>query len=328
MNNSMKNHEHQTNSIWTVSRTTILSVMMLIACITYSQKKNGTIYIDHPAITTVEAMTQAFVSGDSDKVASYLADDFKAYNGTSTDPNDKGQDKESFSKSAKGWNDALDYFSISRSPGAYPDALEYKDDNQKDVMWVQTWEDMKGVHKKTGVKVNQPMHRLFIVNKNNKIQTIITYSNANIGSEIRQSYSDRKNGTIYNHHENINTVRKMIYAIEFNDWDKVYSFYDKDVRFIDSSSPTMESISLTEQKALDKKILEKYDVASIDMVGYPDYLHYEMGDQGLVQSWWNINFVRKSDKKAIVLPIFYIMDFNNEGKITSETAYYNAKILD
>jgi hypothetical protein len=90
----------------------------------------------------------------------------------------------------------------------------------------------------------------------------------------------------------------------------------------------MESISLTEQKAIDKKILEKYDVASIDMVGYPDYLHYEMGNQGLVQSWWNINFVRKSDKKAIVLPIFYIMDFNEEGKITSETAYYNPKLLD
>ena len=307
---------------------TIMSVMMLIAFIATAQKKNGTIYVDHPAITTVEAMTQAFVSGDSAKVASYLADDFRARNGVSINTNDKGQDKASFSRGAKGSNNALDYFSISRSPGAYPDALEYKDDNLKDVIWVQTWEDMKGVHKKTGVKMNQPMHRLFEVNKNNKIQSIITYSNANIGSEISQSNSDRKNGTIYNHHDNINTVRKMIYAIEFNDWDKAYSFYDKDVKFVDSSSPTMESISLTEQKAMDKKILEKYDVASIDMVGYPDYLHYEMGDSRVVLSWWNINFIRKSDKKAITLPIHYQMNFNEEGKITSETAYYNAKLLD
>ncbi len=306
----------------------LLVALMLCTFINFAQKKNGTIYVEHPAITTVEAMTQAFVKGDTQQVASYLADDFRAYNGTSTDSNDKGQDKESFSNSAKGWHDALDYFSISRSPGAYPDALEYKDDNQKDVMWVQTWEDMKGVHKKTGVKINQPMHRLFIVNKNNKIQTIITYSNDNIGSEIRQSFSDRKNGTIYNHHENINTVRKMMYAIEFNDWDKAYSFYDKDVEFVDSSSPTMESISLTEQKEIDKKILEKYDVSSIDMVGYPDYLHYEMGDMGVVLSWWNINFIRKADKKAITMPIHYQMNFNEEGKITSETAYYNAKLLD
>lgn len=309
-------------------RTTILSVMMLIASIAYSQKKNGSIYIEHPAINVVEDMTKAFVNGDSLKVASYLADDFMAYNGVSINPNDKGQDKKTFSNAAKGWNDALDYFSITRSPGAYPDALEYKDNNQKDVMWVQTWEDMKGVHKKTGVKINQPMHRLFVVNKNNKIQTIISYGNANIGSEISQSYSERKNGTIYNHHENINTVRKMMYAIENNDWEKAYSFYDKDAQFVDSSSPTMESISLTEQKAMDKKILEKYDVARIDMVGYPDYLHYEMGDQRLVQSWWNINFIRKADKKAVILPIFYTMTFNEEGKITSETAYYNEKLLD
>lgn len=309
-------------------KTTILSVMMLIACITYSQKKNGTIYVEHPAINTVEAMTQAFVKGDTQKVASYLADDFRAYNGVSINPNDKGQDKESFSNAAKEWNDALDYFSISRSPGAYPDALEYKDDNQKDVMWVQTWEDMKGVHKKTGVKINQPMHRLFVVNKNNKIQTIITYGNASIGSEIRQSYTDRKNGTIYNHHDNINTVRKVMYAFENEDLDKAYTFYDENAKFLDSSSPTFESTSFADQKETDKKIFEKYDITSIDMVGYPDYLHYEMGDARVVQSWWNINLVRKADKKAIVLPIHYQMDFNEEGKITSETAYYNPKLLD
>ena len=115
MNFSKKNHEHQKRNIWAVSKTTILSVMMLIACITYSQKKNGTIYMEHPAITTVETMTQAFVSGDTDKVASYLADDFKAYNGTSTNPNDKGQDKAAFSNSAKNWKNNIDYFSISRS---------------------------------------------------------------------------------------------------------------------------------------------------------------------------------------------------------------------
>ncbi|MDP2686024.1 MAG: nuclear transport factor 2 family protein [Aequorivita sp.] len=309
-------------------KTTMLLVMMLIACITYSQKKNGTIYVEHPAINAVEAMTQAFVSGDSGKVASYLADDFKAYNGVSINPNDKGQNKESFSNAAKEWNDALDYFSISRSPGAYPDALEYKDDNQKDVIWVQTWEDMKGVHKKTGVKINQPMHRLFVVNKNNKIQTIFTYGNANIGSEISQSFTDRKNGTIYNHHDNINTVRKVMYAFENEDLDKAYTYYDENAKFLDSSSPTFESTSFADQKETDKKIFEKYDITSIDMVGYPDYLHYEMGDARVVQSWWNINLVRKADKKAIVLPIHYQMDFNEEGKITSETAYYNPKLLD
>ncbi|NGX83565.1 nuclear transport factor 2 family protein [Aequorivita sp. KMM 9714] len=309
-------------------KTKILIVMMLISFITTAQKKNGTIYIDHPAITVVEDMTKSFVNGDTDKVSSYLAEDFMAYNGNNINPNDKGTDKESFSSSAKNWNDALDYFSISRSPGAYPDALEYKDDNQKNVVWVQTWEDMKGVHKKTGVKVNQPIHRLFIVNKNNKIQTIITYNNNNIFREVGQSNSNRTNGTIYNHHEYINTVRNLMYAFENKDFDKAYGFYDDNARFVNSSSPDFESISLAEQKEIDKKLFEKYDIKDVQIVGYPDYLHYEMGDAHVVQSWWNINLMRKSDKKAITVPIHYQMYFNEDGKITRETAYYNPKLMD
>jgi Fe-S cluster biosynthesis and repair protein YggX len=54
--------------------------MLLIAvCITYAQKKaNGTIFVEHPAITEIEAMTQTFFKGDADKVSGYLADDFKS----------------------------------------------------------------------------------------------------------------------------------------------------------------------------------------------------------------------------------------------------------
>ncbi len=187
---------------------------------------------------------------------------------------------------------------------------------------------MKGVQKNTGVKIDAAAHRLYTLTKDNKIKTIIGYGNEGVIDEIRASFADRTNGTIYNHHENINTVRKLMYAMENNDWDKTYSFYDEDVRFLDSSSPTFESVSLEEQKVVDKQILDKFEVTSIDMVGYPDYLHYEMGDARVVQSWWNINLIRKADKKAIILPIHYLMDFNKEGKITSETAYYNAKLLD
>lgn len=309
-------------------KTTILSVMMLIAFISTAQKKNGTVYDEHPAIDVVNAFTKAAVAGDKAKMGSYLTDDFKSYYGTSTNPNDKGSDKAAFLNTQMVYHDQLDYYSVEPFPGSYPDAIEYKKDNPNGEVWVQTWELVKGVHKKTGVKINAAAHRLYTLTKDNKIKNVIIYDNEGVIDEIRASFSDRKNGTIYNHHENINTVRRMIYAIENNDWDKAYSFYDKDVQFVDSSSPTMESISLTEQKAIDKKILEKYDVSSIDMVGYPDYLHYEMGDMGVVLSWWNINFIRKADKKAITMPIHYQMNFNKEGKITSETAYYNAKLLD
>jgi hypothetical protein len=273
-------------------------------------------------------MTQAFVSGDTDKVASFLADDFKSYNGSSSNRNDKGQDKASFLKEVSFWKDNVDYLSIKRSQGAYPDALEYKEANNKDVVWVQTWEDLRGVHNKTGVKIDMPLHRLFIVDKNNKIKTIIRYSNSSIFDEIGNSFNDRENGTIYNHHEYINDVRKMIYAFENKDFDKAYSFYDEKATFSDINMPLDKTITLAEQKVNDQKLFDKFDLTSIDMVGYPDYLHYEMGDARVVQSWWNLRLTRKSDKKKIVVPIFFIDNFNDKGKITSEMAYYSEKLME
>lgn len=304
-------------------------VLLIAVCITYAQKKtNGTIYVEHPAITVVESMSQAFVSGDTDRVASFLADDFKSFNGSSSDKDDKGQDKASFLKEVSFWKDNVDYLSIKRSQGAYPDALEYKEANNKDVVWVQTWEDLRGVHSKTGVKIDMPLHRLFIVDKNNKIKTIIRYSNNSIFDEIGNSFNDRENGTIFNHHEYINDVRKMIYAFENKDFDKAYSFYDEKATFSDINMPLGKSITLAEQKANDQNLFDKFDLTSIDMVGYPDYLHYEMGDARVVQSWWNFRLTRKSDKKKIVLPIFFIDNFNDKGKITSEIAYYSEKLLE
>ena len=309
-------------------KTTFLSIMMLIAFISNAQKKNGSVYIEHPAIDVVQNFESASVAGDKSKMTSYLTDDFRGYNGTSSDLSDKGMDKEAFLNNQMVYHDQLDYYSIEAFPGSYPDAIEYNKDNPDGEVWVQTWNMVKGVHKTTGVKIDAAAHRLYTLTKDNKIKTIISYGNREVIDEIRSSFADRTNGIIYNHHENINTVRKMMYAFEQKDLDKAYTYYDENARFLDSSSPTFEGKSLTEQKELDKMIFEKYDIKSIDVVGYPDYLHYEMGDARVVQSWWNINIIRKSDKKAIVLPIHYQMIFNKEGKITSEMAYYNAKLLD
>lgn len=309
----------------------ITIVLLIATCITYGQKKkNGTIYVDHPAINAVEAMTKAFVAGDADKVASYLTEDFKAYNGTSINKDDKGQDKASFVKGVQNWKNNIDYLSITRADGAYPDALEYTEDkDNKDVVWVQTWEEVKGMQKATGVKIDMPIHRLFIVTKDNKIKTIIGYSTSKVWDEVEQSFADRENGKIYNHHENINTIRKMLHAFENKDYDKAYSYYDEKATFSDVNWLDKDkSISLTEQKANDKKILEAFEIVSIDQVGYPDYLHYALGDARCVLSWWNFRVIRKADKKAITLPMFFIDNFDEKGKIISEMAYYSEKILE
>lgn len=307
----------------------IVLALMITTSIVFAQKKtNGTIYLDHPAIKVIEEMTKAMVKGDDKKVATYLADDFKSYNGVSVNKNDKGQDKAQFLKNIGFWKEEFDYFSITTTPGTYPDALEYKKDNDKDDVWVQTWDDLKGMHKKTGVKIEMPIHRLFLLNKDNKIKVMIDYMNESIFDEIGDSFVDRKNGTIYNHHEFINSVRKMIYTFENKDYPASYSYYAEDCRFRDNNSPRDKFYTLTEQKENDKKFLAEYDLVSIDVVGYPDYLHYELGNSDVVLSWWDFRLIRKSDKKAITLPVFYIHNFNDKGKISREMIYYSTKILE
>lgn len=69
-------------------------------------------------------------------------------------------------------------------------------------------------------------------------------------------------------------------------------------------------------------------LVAIDMVGYPDYLHYELGNSKVVLSWWNFRLVRKSDKKEITMPLFLLDNFDDKGKIVSEIAYYSAKMLE
>ena len=85
---------------------------------------------------------------------------------------------------------------------------------------------------------------------------------------------------------------------------------------------------MTEYKESIKKIRETLDVESFDLRGYPDYLSYEFRNAKAVQSWWTIRLIRKSDGKKFELPILYIHDFNDEGKITRSSAYYSSKVLE
>ncbi|MCM4167182.1 hypothetical protein KCTC52924_02762 [Arenibacter antarcticus] len=311
------------------TKTTLFVLAFLSITATFGQKKtNGNVYIEHPAIQVVDEFVKASVAGDSIKMASYLTDDFKGYSGTSNEPKNQGLDKTGFLGNQMIYFNRLDYYSVTPFPGAYPDAIEYKKDNDKGEVWVQTWVELKGVDKGSGVKIDAAAHRLYTLTKDNKIKTIINYSNGSVIDEIRASFVDRTNGTIYNHHENINTVRKMIYALENGDMEKAYSFYDEDVTFGDLNSFKTRGISLADQKDQDKAFLEKYEVVNIEMSGYPDYLEYEMGNGRVVQSWWNFHLIRKSDKMAVVLPVFFIDDFNEEGKIVREAAYYNESLLE
>ncbi|WP_111707978.1 nuclear transport factor 2-like protein [Lutibacter citreus] len=307
----------------------ILILLMIFTVISYAQKKkNGTVYKEHPAINVVEDMMKAFVEGDENKVASYLAEDFKSYNGSNGDKDAEGSTKDDFKNQVLFWKKNAAYLTIKRTKEAYPDAIEYKDSDNDDSVWVQTWVDVKAVHKKSGVKIDMPFHRLYVVNKDNKIKTMISYYDESIYDKIGASFVERTNGTIYNNHENINKVRILIQAYANDDYELAYTFYDKDARFSNIHMLPGKSKTLEESKENDLKFKEKYTIESIDVNGYPDYLKYELGNGSIVQSWWTVRLTRNKDKKKLVVPILFIHDFNDKGMITREMAYFSLKLME
>ena len=101
---------------------------------------------------------------------------------------------------------------ITDDKPAYPNSIEYKEGGQ---LWVQTCEKHMMFKKKTGVKLDMPMHRLYKTNnEENQIESIFDYADWRVYEEIWNSFSDIENGKIYINHENINSVRKSAYAFK------------------------------------------------------------------------------------------------------------------
>jgi hypothetical protein len=311
-----------------MKKTVLVLAFLLSGTLIFAQKKaNGTVYIEHPAIDVVNEFEKATVSGDSSKIAAFLTNDFKSYNGTSNIYKDSGSNKQAFVRRTLRYSREMDYFAIELFPGTYPDAIQYSKDNKNEEVWVQTWSTLKGVHKSTGVKLDAAAHRLYLLTKDNKIKSIINYSNGIVLEEIGASFANRTNGKIYNHHENINSVRKSMYAFEKGDLDKSLSFYSDDASFSNINSPYGKFETKSEIKASWQKFLDAFEIKSIDMIGYPDYLEYEMNDGREVISWWMLNLVRKSDKKVIPLALHISSSFDEKGKIVSEIEYYSESLL-
>jgi len=307
----------------------INALLVLLPLVGFGQKKaNGTIYIEHPAINVVDAFTKAMVLGDTAAMARMMTDDFKAQNVVTSTPFTQGTGKAAYLRSAKMLQEQLDYYSIKTIEGTYPDAFEYaKNSSDNNAVTVNTWDARKGVHKKTGVKADIYLHRSFELTKDNKIRRIANYSNPEVNTEINNAYAERTNGTIYNQHQSINNLRLMMAAAEHGDMEKYYSYFDKNATFWDINNPDWKATNLDAEKAGDKAILDKFEFVSIEQYGYPDYMHYEMGNNNVLYSWWILHLRRKSDKKIVNVPMHYEHDVNAEGKIVNTISYYNAGLL-
>ena len=118
--------------------------MMMLPFIGFSQKKeNGKIYIEHPAISVVDAFTKAMVKGDTVAMGKMMTNDFKAQNVVTSSPFTEGTSRAAYQRNAMMWFNQLDYYSIKTIEGTYPDAFEHaKDPSDKKAVTVDACDEL------------------------------------------------------------------------------------------------------------------------------------------------------------------------------------------
>ena len=297
---------------------TKLTTLLLVAStvLVFAQKKkNGTVYIDHPAIDVVNQMYEAVNTNNSEALNTLLSDDFKGVWGDEMNKDREPQTKEEFIGNVDAWNTKNRYYSLGTAKNAYPDAITYSDENFKDVTFVYCWEVLSGVGGMTGVKFSQRRHTQYAINSDNKIAFARTYMNQIPFMESWNSRSKLSDGKIYSNHPNINTVRKAMHALQYGNLDHFFENFTENATFDGLFSDWgADELSMDEFKAMQTDFLNNYAIDSVDNKWIK---YYEFDSQkGLVQSWWRITLVRKSDNKTITIPVMVNHRFNDEGKIT------------
>ena len=304
-------------------RLMVAVILMFVMVATAQKSNNGKIFDEHPGIELMHKFTKAYVAGDKAALDAILTDDFRGYNGLSTNKDYKGKDKQGLIDESTYWSSQLKGFKITKRGKSYPDALEYKESGT----WVDTWDVFYGVDKETGFKIETPIDRSFILSKDGtQIKSMIVRANMAIFQKYSNTFNTIENGTIYKDHEYINTVRTMISALELGDLDLAYDQFADDAKFNDINASRGESHSKSEERTQVENLLTTFEIVSLDEYGYPDYLAYN-GDGSTVLSWWNFRLKNKITGDKVVIFMHLSHDFNQAGKINSQVAYYNGSLL-
>jgi hypothetical protein len=305
-----------------------LSFFLLFASLALvaQKKKNGSIFIDHPAIDVIHSLHDAMNANDSLALDKILSDNFKLVGGESMDPDAEPQTKAEFIQTVANLHSNSRYFSVKHTDNGYPDAVEYSDDAFGNGTWVYSWEYWTAVGATTGIDYSQPRHAQYVVNKKNEIAYARVYFNQFPYSETWKSQNEMSDGRIYSHHGNINTVRKFIKALQFDDDDNLFVDFDENVR-IDGLFNEWDNdpLSLDDFKAGIKDFKSNYTIVSMNNV-WIKFFEFE-AQRDYVQSWWRVGVIRKSDNKELVFPIMFNHSFNDDGKIVRHFEAWNPEML-
>lgn len=124
--------------------TTIALFLFVTTAFCQKEKKNGTIYIEHPNITSVLNTTKAYLAKDVAANRKLYSDKAKFWI--------SGMEKEiTIEEALKMWISDFDFYDdIAVTAVGYPDYLHYVD---KDQRYVQSWWKWSGKSKKTGAVI-------------------------------------------------------------------------------------------------------------------------------------------------------------------------------
>jgi hypothetical protein len=300
---------------------TLIIVLMVCISLNAQKKKNGTIFIEHPAFDVVENLHSAMNSNDSDALSKIIADDFRGVAGDQMNKDAKPQTKAQFIQQVKNNHEISKYFNVRQSSNGYPDAVEYKDENFSGT-WVYSWEYFTAVGGTTGIDYSQPRHTQYVVNKDNQIAFARYYLNQYPYSQTSNSQMVMKDGDVYSHHSNINTVRRFIKALQYNDDENLFVDFAENVNvnglFNDWGSDPMNLDGL---KSGFETFKSNYKINSMDNM-WIKFFKIE-SDSNFVQSWWRFSVTRKKDGKEIVFPVMFNHTFNDDGKIVRHWESWN-----
>ena len=281
---------------------------------------NGVIYDKHPAIDVVEKFMQAFVKGDAATMTSLTTEDFRAYNAMNTNWDYKGQDLATCIRNAQNYANNYTNFSITKTPGSYPDALEYK----KDGLWVNTFNMFFAINKKSGFKIQSPYDCTFIINaEGTKIKRMNFTMNTAMLVKNAESEQTLTNGILYKNHPNIVKVRKLVANLSLGNVEGIFADFAPNARINDINYAYGVSSSVEENKKEITAMLQDIEIEGIDEVGYPDMLDIE-GPTSVVDSWWSMRLRNKKTNKKFKITLVLSHTFNEQGQIQQENNYYSA----
>tara|TARA_B100002019_G_scaffold68781_1_gene59224 strand:- start:206 stop:1129 length:924 start_codon:yes stop_codon:yes gene_type:complete len=302
----------------------IILTFLLIPLSSFTQKNNnGKVYDKHPAIDKVNKFTSAWISGDTETLKSLIGDNFKMGSSMNNNPNYKGGDINNLVGQSRWMSNNFVNISLKDRGQAYSDAIEYK----RSGLFVQTFQEFIAWDKNNGFKIKTPFNATFVFDK--KGEKIIRFwwsDNQAVWQKWNLSRQTIKNGTIYKDHPYIVKVRQIWFNLAMGNIDEVWKDFSPNSRIYDLNLIDKDYNNLTDHQKYVGEVFSKYDLISIDEVGYPDYIDYE-GDGGTVLAWYNMIVKNKKTKKNITLKFHSQHDFNEEGIIVTEYLYYNANLL-